>query len=490
MRLIAKVLAVTLAVGSVVGTEPAGAQRTVLDSLLAAHRYTIALEDGQLTGAGASWLLGALDGTQFVVIGESHNEAEIPAFTAALYDALRASSGYRYLAMENGPTAMEGIGRAAAGGGRDSADAWARRYVNALQFWSDQEVDVIARVVGAEGGGGVWGLDQEWGALHIVDRLRRIAPNEDARAVAEGVYARVESIEMERTEGTRARYISSADAVADGAALRDAFRPAPGVEADVLIGRMELSARIYGLRRGRVGYFESNELRERSMKHEFIRRYGAAQNAGDTLPRVLVKFGHVHSIDGRNQSHVLALGAFLSQFALTNGQRSFHIAVYGLNEPGRHWTLSDYADYLPIARAGRLDQWTLIDLQPIRPWVSANRIEDLNDGLRDVLLGFDAVLVIGGLSRASRERLTSRARAREGRRSHWSHVPVVAGAVAERGRVGGNLRVARTCPSPGRRRDGIVRELSPRSGTALLVQQTTSVQQGAGVCRHQTLLLR
>jgi hypothetical protein len=218
----------------------------------------------------------------------------------------------------------------------------------------------------------------------------------------------VAAIESQRTENGRARYISSGAAIADAEALREAFRPATGSEADVLITRMALSARIYGLRTGRVGYFDSNALRERSMKLEFMRRYRAAMEAGDSMPRVVVKFGHVHAVDGRNQSDVLALGSFLSQFALTNERQSFQIAIYGLNEAGRHWTLSEYEDYAPLTRASRIDAWTLLDLRPLRPWVSAGRLENLNNTLRDVILGFDAVLVIGGLSPASRARITTR----------------------------------------------------------------------------------
>jgi hypothetical protein len=389
------------------GVAPAAAQTAVIDSLLMAHRYEIGLSGGRLTGRGAPWLLDALAGVQFVVLGESHNEAEIPHFTAALYEALRERSGMRYVAFENGPTAMEGIAAAAASGGRDSADAWAARYPNALQFWTDQEVDAIAGIVGAAGEDGVWGLDQEWGALHLLDRLARLGETARARGGVERVRERVVPIEAERTENGRPRYISSADALVDVDSLRDAFQAAPGSEAAELIERLALSARIYGLRRGRVGFYDSNELRERSMKMAFMQRYRAAQSAGDTLPHVIVKFGHVHSIDGRNQSDVLALGSFLSQFALSNGQRSFHIAIYGLNEPGRHWTLSDYEDYAPVTRASRIDGWTLLDLRPVRPWVSAGRIEGLNETLRDVILGFDAVLVIGGLTGGTRDRINA-----------------------------------------------------------------------------------
>ncbi|MCI0434000.1 MAG: hypothetical protein L0271_10155 [Gemmatimonadetes bacterium] len=385
-------------------TATAAAQAGTVDSLLAAHRRTLSLEAGRLSGEGARWLLDEMSGVQFVLIGESHNEAETPAFTAALLAALRERHGFRYLALENGPTAMEGIAAAMAAGGEAGAFEWARQYRHALQFWTDAEVEAIARVVEAEGEDGVWGLDQEWGALHVLDRLREIAPDASARALVDGTRGRVSAVEAERTSDGD-RWIPEPASSGEIEALRAAFAPAAGSAADTLLGRLALSARIYGMRSGRVGYYESNDLRERSMKTEFMRRYTLARVAGDAQPRVVLKFGHWHSIRGANWGHVHSLGNFLSELAQSAGQRTFHLAVHGLNQPGRHWTLADYEDYAPIARASHIDAWTVIDLRPLRPYAAGNRLPGLTDELHRVIFGFDAVLVIGGLSPASRERL-------------------------------------------------------------------------------------
>jgi hypothetical protein len=377
----------------------------VLDSLIAAHRRPVALEGERLVGDGARWLLEQTRDAQFVMIGESHNVAEIPRFTAALLDTLHALSGFGYLALENGPVAMRMIGAAAASGGGEAAFAFGRQYVNALQFWNDEEASAIASVVAAHGGASVWGLDQEWGVQHVLERVREHASTEAVRGLVDEVLARVVPLESKRPSGGE-RYINSAAAVSDLAAIRAAFGAAPEREVADLLNTVDLSLRIYGMRRGRVGVYESNDLREQSMKAEFMRRYRAAQAAGDSVPKVMLKFGQWHALKGSNWGDVHSLGNFVSEFARVNGRESFHLTAYVLNEPGRFWTLSDFEDYVPLARAGRVDGWTLIDLRPLRPWVAAERVDGVSAELKRVIFGFDAVLLIGGGSPGTVERLT------------------------------------------------------------------------------------
>src|SRR5207245_1282297 len=68
-----------------------------------AHRYSLALENGRLTGAGARFLLDASRDAQFFVIGESHYVAQIPRFAEALFSSLHSDRGYNYYAVEFGP---------------------------------------------------------------------------------------------------------------------------------------------------------------------------------------------------------------------------------------------------------------------------------------------------------------------------------------------------------------------------------------------------
>jgi hypothetical protein len=57
------------------------------------------------------------------------------------------------------------------------------RYPHAPTFATDQELEMIARVGNISDAefGPVWGIDQEFGALHILERLQELALNDAAR---------------------------------------------------------------------------------------------------------------------------------------------------------------------------------------------------------------------------------------------------------------------------------------------------------------------
>jgi hypothetical protein len=114
------------------------------------------------------------------------------------------------------------------------------------------------------------------------------------------------------------------------------------------------------------------------------------------LPKVLLKFGHYHSIRGRSWSNVLSLGTFVSEFAKSNGMDSFHLSLYINNASGKYGVLSSYSDFKPLADAAPHDKWTVIDLRPLRNYAHAGKLTDLNPEMRRIIFGFDAVLMIGG----------------------------------------------------------------------------------------------
>ena len=146
-------------------------------------------------------------------------------------------------------------------------------------------------------------------------------------------------------------------------------------------------------------------LREHYMRRNLMTQYEAARARGESLPRVVLKFGQWHAIKGWNQGDVMALGAFVSEFAKSNGMTSLHIWTGLVNEPGQFWTLHDYEDYVPLANAGSTEHWTVIDFRPLRAYAAAGRLTGLNDELRNVIFGFDVGLLIGGGNRATRELL-------------------------------------------------------------------------------------
>jgi hypothetical protein len=385
---------------------PAAGQNATLDSLLLRHRYPLLLGDGRLSGPGAQVLAEAAAGAQFVALGEPHNVKQVPHLTTTLFDLLKERYGFDYVAIEAGPV----ITRVAASGARrgiaDSVYALARRYPNAFAFNTDQELAMIAAVARAAKTSipPVWGVDQAFGALHVLERLAALAPGVEARRVVERVVEHARPFEATRAPGER-RYISRMARSQDLAELRRVFAPAPRTEADMLLRTLETSHRIYqnNIRASPTvltGY-ESNREREEYMKQNFMENYRAAVAAGDSLPRVLLKLGHWHTIRGANWGNVHTLGNFVAELARANGRESLHVALYLNNASGDYGVLSQYADYKPFAEAADPSGLVLLDLRPLRPYAAANRIAGLTEEQRRIIFGFDLALLIGGAERGT-----------------------------------------------------------------------------------------
>ena len=382
----------------------------LLDSLLRANRHPIALEGDALSGPGARLLLDAARDAQFFMIGESHNGADTPRFTAALFDALRAHD-YRYYAVEYGPVLGRLLSRPGVRGNEDATLALGRRYPHAFQFWTDQELIAMASIgkTSRAKSDAIWGLDNEWGALHALERLDSIAPTPAARARVRALISKARAVETQRpTGGDLPRFISAADS-AEFDALRTAFSPRRGSEGAFLIDALETSNRVYLHNRaasdGALTGWRSNAERERYMKDNFMANYRAAVRAGDTLPRVLLKFGSVHAGNWLSSTNVHTIGSFVHEFAIANGGDAFHMVAWLVNEPGTYWTLTESPEYLPLAQVGSTKSWTIVDLRPLRPFTHAGRLPSMTREMRTLVFAYDAVLLIGSGTRGTHERL-------------------------------------------------------------------------------------
>ena len=376
-----------------------------LDSLVTANSRTLRLRNGRLEGPGAEFLLAEAARSQFLVLGEEHNVVEIPELTTALLSALQRSAGYHYLALEQDPATMKAASRPPMRGHPDSVAAFARRYPHAFTFMSDQELAMIA-AAGAESRGGgdpVWGLDQSFGATHALDRLLAITGGHStpaARALASRYRDAAERVE--RTRDLENHHYLAGPKEENFARLDSAYSPARGSEAAFLIDNLVRSDRIYQSYRDGRGYDNGYE-REELMKHLFMDEYARAQRADHGLPKVIVKMGHWHLYRGEGPSNLQTLGNFVSEFARVNGSASFHVAIHSHNPAGGFRSLSAWPDSLSdplIARSLPVDQWTLVDLRPLRArfrQLAATLRGDQRDQFRRLVFGFDAALYMGGM---------------------------------------------------------------------------------------------
>src|SRR5260370_37110183 len=77
--------------------------RKFVDKLVES-RLQLKIDGERMTGGGADLLRSALDGAQYVLIGEDHATSQIPAFTSAVC-AILGPQGFHTMAVEAGPMA-------------------------------------------------------------------------------------------------------------------------------------------------------------------------------------------------------------------------------------------------------------------------------------------------------------------------------------------------------------------------------------------------
>ncbi|HEX2222945.1 MAG TPA: hypothetical protein VHN15_01930, partial [Thermoanaerobaculia bacterium] len=369
--------------------------------------------------SGPGWDLLLQEGrrSRFLLVGEEHGVAEVPALVRELFEALQPA-GYRHLAIEISPAMAAVLDETARGkdGVRRLAAFFKENPPGVAFFTLQEEADLLAAARAAVQGGGpvLWGLDYEMSAdRYLLDRLRKKAPQGPARDAAEALYqksaAAWKTVSEEHNPGA---FFSFANPPEIFQELRKAW-PNPDSESARTIDLLEETLAInqlFGQRRG----WESNERRAQLNRRNFLRHWREAESRSQEAPRVLFKFGASHMVRGRNMSEVFDLGSLASELAAAEGGQSFHILVIGgagtqhavfnpfklQYEPAPVEMAADPA-LKPILGQALADGFTLIDLRALRPLLSAARTKTADPELMRVVHGFDALVILSG-SQASR----------------------------------------------------------------------------------------
>jgi hypothetical protein len=393
--------------GALQGYSPqAQAQSSLLDSLIAANSMMLRFEDGTLQGPGAEFILARAAESQFVALGEEHNTRDIPEFTTALFRVLQKRHGFRFLALEQDPVTMRWLSGRPLRGRREFLVVISRRYPHAFTFVSDEELAMLAQIgaISRTPARPVWGCDQAFGATHILDRLQVITRSPSAREFVRRVRDRAQEREGTRDLG-KFHYMSNEPKSDLFAQLREAVRPKPGSETEMLVQSLIVSDRIYRNYREEA-YYENAREREHYMKTRFLDEYRNAWAVEKTVPKVILKFGHWHLYRGLSPNNQQTLGNFVSEFATANDSRSFHLAIFPNNTPGGYGDLGKWRDPAPrlLARNLKTTEWIVVDLRPLRAQyhsLAKEMTPDVRDSFRRWIFGYDAALFMGGMERAT-----------------------------------------------------------------------------------------
>jgi hypothetical protein len=375
-------------------TPDSAAVRAAFDSTVAAHTYTATLENGDLTGPGADWLVARGRERAHFLLSERHGTASIPKVAATLYERL-AAHGYGPVALEIGPFAAQAANEALGRGGYPALEALLTRYegpVIPFLNWRE-EAQMAARM--AEAGATIWGVDYEFLfslPMHL-DAMAEQAETDRERAAVQTARQKM----ADEWGGAGAPALAAAPPAALEA-LRAAFAPRGDDAALARIDAMRESNAIYAPYVRNTGSFPaSNRRRETLMKEQLIDYVRAWEAEHGAPPKVFHKNAHV----GRLAPHDLHVmfGGFVAAWLRGRGAESFHVLAdcHGGRIPktgqggGGACTAMLGGEGSPLAEHLRDDTVTVIDLRPLRRHVGADFV---TDELRRWIVSFDAYVAL------------------------------------------------------------------------------------------------
>lgn len=367
--------------------------------LVAAHSRPFALANDTLAGPGADFLRRQAAESQFVLIGESHEERDVPVFAAGLFRMLRSAYDFRYLAVEQDPIGTELIAGPPYRGDVRAIAGLSKRYPTLFGFSSDEDLALLALATahGRPDRPTVWGLEQAQGAVVYLEELRRLAATDAARRLVDAQIAAARAAQPTRI--SPAWYLELDGTAPKLLELRRALGPTPGSRADSLLASLLTSAEIYAYyhRRERgepVGLY-NNTVREALMKANFMARYRRASRGG-ALPKVLFKLGQWHLYRGRSPGGAFTLGNFAHEFAIANGLQAYGLAVV---PTGGNTSWGQVAAFLkPLLPPAEPDTPVVLDVRVLRPVASSFTRQLAGQGEKDDLLrfihGYDALVLL------------------------------------------------------------------------------------------------
>lgn len=375
-------------------------------AIVEANTLPLDFRDGRLSGPGWTRLVEQAGAAQFVLIGEPHNTRELNEFVALLFSELHENHGYNHLVLEQDPYLVEAIESAAESGGVAAVGEYARTHPLGFHFFGDAELGLYALAARADIGAiaNLWGVDRSLDLVPALRRARQLSSDPGLTAKIDAVIAASLEYDAETRNAfdpetrEKSRYMVSDTAEID--ALAAMLASASDARLRAIGEHLRLSREdLLEYQRKHPAEepwgYRANLRREELMKSNFARHLQKARAAGEERPKAIVKMGGWHTTRGFNSGLVGSLGNAIEGLARLDGGGSISIDVTVANQPGQHWSITDYEDYAYVFPAVSPDHWTLVDLRPLRGHFLSGWI-DLPKEARDQIFGFDYLLIMSG----------------------------------------------------------------------------------------------
>ncbi len=341
----------------------------------AAHPFG---QDGiSLSGAGADWLSGEMANAQHVLVGEQHGVDGLARLTAALDAQFQPD----VLVLEAGPW----IGQRITEDGVRDALALAPY---SLAFDYNGDIALIEQFQTRTGrDGAVWGVDQEANAIHPYAWLAAEAPRGTTRRVARGLH-----LKAALDGGEYLRTMHQDDLHALWRTTDSAHLQTQHLIDHILRFSMETFVTWRSGARG-----EASARREQYMMDRYEAERAAFETQTGSAPRTLFKMGGAHIQEGEvGPNGIMTLGEHIQRRASADGETALHLGVRGYNPETTSYPIGPLIDGQSLL---------LLDTQPLRQAAEAGRLADLTTDQRADIYGYDALIYINPLQRASKSEI-------------------------------------------------------------------------------------
>jgi hypothetical protein len=388
--------------------QPADAQPAALTELLAANRYELTVQNGEMDGPGAAFLKREISAAQFVAIGEEHGTREVPQFVWAACRAM-AQGGLDAMAIEAGPLVTAKLAQWVSGNdGRSNLLGFEQRYPDSIAFfyWRD-EFELLAHCNRATAPKTLhfWGLDQEFlgSPQFILERILATRPGVQAALIAQRLQALCAlATQRGMASGNWQDACMLQLSPADLARLKTAVERTKNRRAQELTAALIKTAEVYSLHEGGHAY-HANRERSQLLKHNFLEDYQQFRSATGKPPRVLLKFGANHLFKGFDETNINDLGNFVAEFADGLGVTSLHIEVLGIRGevaakfgPGQPDRAVEQETapgaFAALYAAAYPHRWTVLDLRPLRSEFA--HLGQVDREVERLILGYDLLVLV------------------------------------------------------------------------------------------------
>jgi hypothetical protein len=357
---------------------------------IAAATYHFKMENGALTGAGADSLKTNIAQSQFFLIGEEHDMVQLQQLTAAIMPFLKEND-YRHFAVEIGPASASKL--TSIYKKKESLSVFNNRYAKYLGrgpfgFFDGQDEELLLK--GALNNGiNLWGIDFENynASLFILDELfQRSSRDKQIKVAYED--ARKYVINEYALDKVTKKYPLCANFLSSSLIKRFFSLIEESPESKWLIDQITQSWRL--CQQERLNNWHPRVI---NMKSNFVQAYKEA-GKNESLPKVFVKLGAVHTARGTSSSGFQEVGNTLYELAKYNGTKSFSVISFARYRIDKKGVLTDELDPDDSQLLKYTDEksWSLINLKQLAKDGWEGKIK-LSKTMQNYMQKYDMMLI-------------------------------------------------------------------------------------------------